>query len=60
MRYPKELFVANETVTKENIRQYNAYLDRLYREIEKRCPDYWHKSIRERMVIKKKIKENMA
>ena len=53
--YPKELFSINETVTAENIRQYDRARDEWYRAAEKLFPDYHKMNLREKMEKREEI-----
>ncbi len=59
MMYPKECFSIREDVTRENIRKYEERRKLLYKKCEERYPDFWEKSFRERMEIKKRIEEEI-
>lgn len=52
MIYPKELFTANEVVTKENLRRYDAWQDRVYKRCEEIAPDYWKLDFKTRLDLK--------
>ena len=59
MMYPKELFSINETVTKENLRQYEERKNLIYKKCEEIDPDFWKLPFRERMKIKAKAEKEV-
>ena len=52
MTYPREIFCANEDVTRENKRAYDARLAKIVAKCEEINPDYYKLGLRERREIR--------
>lgn len=48
MIYPKELFSANESITRRNLSEYDRKRDSWYKAAEELFPDYFKMGLRER------------
>ena len=59
MNYPKEVFSINETITKENMRQYDAWRERVYKRCKEIAPDYWSLDFRTRLEIKERAEKEV-
>lgn len=55
MFYPKESFMINETQTKINLANYDQMRSKWYAAAEKLYPDYFKKSLRERLALRETI-----
>ena len=54
-KYPREICTANEDVTRTNKAEHDARRKAFYAECERRNPDYWKLSLRERAAIRREI-----
>ena len=57
--YPKELFVINETLTKENMSKYDGYITKLYDTIEAEHPNYYSLTRQEKNIIRAEVEQRL-
>lgn len=60
MRYPREVYSIREDVTRENMRQYDLKMKRLYARCEEIEPNYWKLGLREQMEIRKRAEAEIS
>ena len=57
--YPKEVYNIREDVTRENMRQYDAWQARIMAAVLRVAPDYYSLPPRERLAIRKRIEKEV-
>lgn len=60
MHYPREIYSIREDVTRENMRRYDAWQDRVYAEFYKRYPNARQMNLRERYDAIKSIESEIG
>lgn len=60
MRYPKWVYSINETTTENNMREYDHKKELFYSKCEEIDPDYWKRSLRERITISEQVKKELG
>ena len=57
MRYPRDVYNIREATTRNNMKEYDRKKEIFYKKCEEIDPDYWKRSLRERMAIRDKAEE---
>lgn len=58
--YPKDVYNIREDITRENMRRYDAWMDRFYEIVTKKFHDYYELNLRERMKIREKVEKEIG
>lgn len=59
-RYPREVYSYREDITRENMRKYDVWNDKIYAETLKQFPDYHKMCLREQIKAKAKVKAEIG